>query len=192
MTTSPAPTTVTATPATERPNFETSAITTLRRALLENADHYQQHATSIYPDAKPEAGDPTFLAWSTLSVSSAYCRLLAGLLGVIDRDEGAAADRRAEARGLIGPFLDGWGEVVDVANEDLSEQPAQVPGQQGIPAPRAAVFADEAGAMHFASGDRVECGAPGGHRATCLASVTCRDCLDAFHTPAATGSGAGR
>lgn len=99
--------------------YENADIPTLRRVLMENADRYQQHATSLYPTTKLEAGDPSFLAWSTLAVSSAHCLLLAGLLGVIDRDAGTADGRRAEARALIGPFLDGWAEVVEAANDDL-------------------------------------------------------------------------
>lgn len=55
---------------------------------------------------------------------------------------------------------------------------------QETPSPRTLVFADEGDAVHFAPQGRAECGAPAGG-APCLASVTCRDCLDAFHAPAA-------
>lgn len=79
--------------------------------------------------------------------------------------------------------------MIDV---DAASTPApQDSGRQEALAPHSAVFADEDDAVHLASGDRAECGAPGGGRASCLASVTCRDCLDAFHAPTA-GNGAAR
>lgn len=111
-------------------SYETASVTTLRRALLADAETHENHANA-YADA--ETG-PALSAWIGLLGTASLARMAAALLGIAQHDPGLSDASRTRMTRLVGQVLDGWPEVLEGANDDLPELPAQVPGQQDTPA----------------------------------------------------------
>jgi len=116
--------------STATASYETADVPTLRRALLADADTHENHANTY---ANAETG-PALAAWIGLLGTASLARMAAALLGIAQHDPGMSDASRARMTRLVGQVLDGWPEVLDGANDDLPELPAQVPGQQEIPA----------------------------------------------------------
>lgn len=118
-----------ATVTTETARFETASITTLRHALLADADIHDNRAET-YSGAE----DGTALAaWCGLLLAASHNRMSAALLGLLS-DPRVPADLAERGRYLVGQVLAGWPEVLEGANDDLPDAPApQVEGQGEIP-----------------------------------------------------------
>ena len=124
---------------TETARFETASITTLRHALLADADVHENRAAA-YSGASTGT---EMAAWCGLLLAGSHNRMAAALLGLLG-DPRVPADLAERGRSLVGQVLAGWPEVLEGANDDLPAAPvpqiegqtviALVPGRQDTPA----------------------------------------------------------
>lgn len=114
---------------TEAARFEAASITTLRHALLADADVHENRAAA-YSDASTGT---EMAAWCGLLLAASHNRMAAALLGLLG-DPRVPADLAERGRSLVGQVLAGWPEVLEGANDDLPDPPApQIPGQVALP-----------------------------------------------------------
>lgn len=169
-------------PIADKPALVDEVLAWQRQRLLvaEVAEVSEALAEGDLPGIAQELADVVYVAYGTALVYG------------IDLDAVLAEVHAANMTKLVdgGPVVID-GKVVkgpDYRKPDVAGVLAT--DQQEAPAPSPALaFADEDAAVHYArNDDPPQCGAPGDRTAECVASVTCRDCLDAFQTsPAPRG-----